>query len=319
MIEQLLKLYVAAMHGDVRSPTPHFVGPPGCGKSVSMKLLAEMVGKKLHTINVSRINPLELEGLMMPVEDNTALRMLHSTVWTQLQDGDILFFDEFLRGFPEVYNGLLDIFTAREVKGFELPKVFIVAASNSVTTYDPALEDRLQHILVPDPRTSRSAKTQLAEIIVKELGLLPSMVSSYEMQTLLDQEVLPMYQILDSFKQGNRAQGPAALRGTSVRKLIGMAHLRHVECPALHEMLTANNRTAVQQGKDQYVFLPDAKTVNASHPKYYSTALKLRGNPKLTAIQARNVELNIQLIEMEQARAERSEDDDILNVEEPPF
>jgi hypothetical protein len=319
VIETLLKLYVAAMSGDVRSPTPHFVGPPGCGKSVSMKLLAEMVGKKLHTINVSRINPLELEGLMMPVEDNTSLRMLHSTIWADLREGDILFFDEFLRGFPEVYNGLLDIFTAREVKGLELPKVFIVAASNSVVTYDPALEDRLQHILVPDPRRSKTAKAKLAEIIVDELGLLPAMATSYEMQTLLDQEVLPMYEILDSFKPGSRNQTPGPMKGTSVRKLIGQAHLRHVECPALHELLTANNRNAINAGKEQYVLLPDGKTVTATYPRYFAAASQLVGNPKLSPIQARNISLNLQLIEMEQARSTNEEDEDDILSNEPPF
>lgn len=319
MIEQLLKLYVMAMAGDVRSPTPHFVGPPGCGKSFSMKLLADMVGKKLHTVNVSRINPLELEGLMMPIKDNTELKLLHSTLWAELQEGDVLFFDEFLRGFPEVYNGLLDIFTSREVKGLELPKVFIVAASNSVTTYDPALEDRLQHILVPDPRHNRNAKKKLAEIIIDELGLLPGMVESYEIQTLLDQEVLPMYELLDSFKAGHRSAAPAAIKGTSARKLIGQAHLRHVTCAALRELLDANNRRAVQQGKEQYVFLPDAKTISSTFPKYYHTAKQLKGNPKLTPIQARNIELNLQLIEMEQARHENEEDEDDILEQESPF
>lgn len=318
MLETLLKLYVAAMAGDVRSPTPHFVGPPGCGKSVSMKLLADMVGKKLHTVNVSRINPLELEGLMMPIKDNSELRLLHSTLWMDLKDGDILFFDEFLRGFPEVYNGLLDIFTSREVKGLQLPKVFIVAASNSVVTYDPALEDRLQHILVPDPRHSKVAKSQLAEIICNELGLLPAMASSYEMMSVLDQEVLPMFTILDSFKAGNRAAGPAVIKGTSVRKLIGQAQLRHVDSTPLKELLDANNRQACQQGKEQFVFLADGKQVDAKYPRYFAAAAQLKGNQKLTTIQARNIEMNLQLIEMEQARTTvKEEEDDILN--ESPF
>ena len=68
---------------------------------------------------------------MMPVEENSRLAMLHSTLWTNLSEGDIVFFDEFLRGFPEVYNGLLDIFTSRTVAGFVLPKVFVMLRANT--------------------------------------------------------------------------------------------------------------------------------------------------------------------------------------------
>ena len=66
MLEKVLKLYTAAMLGDVRSPTPHLFGPPGSGKSSVVEQAAEMLGVTLHTINVSRISPLELEGVQMP-------------------------------------------------------------------------------------------------------------------------------------------------------------------------------------------------------------------------------------------------------------
>src|SRR6478609_932037 len=224
MLERLARLYTAYMAQDVRSPIPHVAGPPGVGKSQAAEQLAKLVQKKLHIINVSRLSPLEIEGIQMPIENK--LEMLHSTLWTQLQEGDIVLLDEFLRGFPEVYNALLDIFTSRHVAGFDLPKVFIIAASNSVTTYDSALEDRLLHLYVPDLRRNTAELKKLSEKIVEELGLLPELVGSYEMNDMITKEIMPMYEVLDQFK--GTAQRGAPLQGSSARKLIGQAKLREI-------------------------------------------------------------------------------------------
>src|SRR5690606_5552021 len=71
LLANILRLYHAAMMGDVRSPVPHLVGPPGCGKSTSVEQAAQLLGVNLHVINVSRISPLELEGVQMPVDENS--------------------------------------------------------------------------------------------------------------------------------------------------------------------------------------------------------------------------------------------------------
>lgn len=318
MLEKILKLYVMAMAGDVRSPIPHLEGPPGCGKSTAVEIAAEMLGVNLHTINVSRLSPLEVEGVQMPhTPDEQAemiLKMLPATFWTQLKELDILLLDEFLRGFPEVYNALLDIFTSRRVGAFRLPKVFIIAASNSATAYDAALEDRLLHLPVPDPRTDKREKKHLAQIIVDKLGLLPEMVPSTEMTSLLDTEVLPMFEILDQFK-GKGSTG-AKLNGHSVRNLIGQAQLREVQSSALMELLNMNNHLACSKSKWQYVLLPDGKAPNVN---YVTQSSKLP-KEKLTPVQLLNLELNHQLIGLETARREKegttTDDDDIF---EPPF
>ena len=65
MLEKILKMYVMYMRLDVRSPMPHLVGPPGCGKSTVVEQAAEMIGVNLHIINVSRLNPLDLEGVQI--------------------------------------------------------------------------------------------------------------------------------------------------------------------------------------------------------------------------------------------------------------
>lgn len=301
MFEALIKLYTAAMMFDVRSPMPHLVGPAGCGKSTSVEQLAEVLGVELHIINVSRLSPLELEGVQMPHGhgEEMVLRMLPATFWTQLKEGDILLLDEFLRGFPEVYNGLLDIFTSRRVGAFRLPKVFIIGASNSVVAYDQALEDRLLHLPVPDPRKKPSEKKRLQEIFVQAVGLHPNMVDTSEMHDMFDEEVLPMFDLLDSFKKsGTRVS--AGTKGVSLRNLIGQAQLRLIQSPQLAEVLAQNNLMAMRMNVPQYVVLPDGKSKSVP-PRYPEEAVKLRGNPKLTEIQALNLEMNLQLIEMQVA------------------
>lgn len=321
MLETILRLYSMAMAAGVRSPLPHLFGPPGCGKSSVVEEAAEIIGCQLHIINVSRISPLELEGVQMPVPHDTEqtlkLKLLTATFWTQLEEGDILLLDEFLRAFPEVYNGLLDIITSRQVGGYRLPNVFIIAASNTTVAYDKALEDRLLHLPVPDPRKNKQAKKHIAQILVDQLGLLPEIVDSYELQTLLDTEVLPMYDILDSLK--NKSSSPAAIKGSSLRNLIGQAQLRQVQSSALKELITFNNLRAMQQGKAQYVFLLDGKTKSID-PAYEAKAKQLQGNARLTPVQSLNVELNLQLIEMEKIRQEKGTDeDDILETTDDPF
>jgi hypothetical protein len=136
------------------------------------------------------------------------------------------------------------------------------------------------------------------------------MAVSYEMQTLLDTEVLPMYEVLDSLK--NKSSAPAGLKGCSVRNLIGQAQLREVSSPALSELIAMNNVKAMQASKTQYVFLLDGKDA-AKWPQYQAKATVLEGNAALSEIQALNLNLNLQLIEMESIRNEKegtTDDDD---------
>lgn len=309
MLERLLKLYVTAMEADVRSPTPHLFGPPGCGKSTAVEQMAELLRVNLHVINVSRLSPLEVEGVQMPVEDNTRLHMIPASFWSRLKAGDIVLFDEFLRGFPEVYNGLLDIFTSRRAGHFRLPPVFIVAASNSTVAYDKALEDRLLHLKVDDPRSSKRAKTHLARLAVDAIGLMPDMVGSMEMLEMLDREVLPTFDMLDDL--AGRPASPALIKGRSLRNLIGQARLREAQAPTLHALLTENNRRALAQQKLQYVVMPDGRSPMLTE-RQTQQMKQLLDSGQLTPLQASNLQLNLQLVEMEEARNEGDNSDDKL-------
>lgn len=322
MFETLLKLYVTYMTWDVRSPVPHLFGPPGCGKSLMAQQLSEVITDtrraadpkapacKLHIINVSRISPLELEGVQMPhgEGEDMQLKLLTATYWKALNEGDIILFDEFLRGFPEVYNGLLDIFTARHVAGFDLPKVFIMAASNSVVTYDKALDDRLLHLAVADPRNKKGESNKLARLIVNELGLVDSMVSSIEMGTLLSSQVLPMYKVLDDIEKGNTG---GTYEGKSIRNLLGQAKLREVQTKELRDLIEANNNLAFSKQHYQHVILLDGKSAAPDFEETIREILSTKAD-KLTPVQLLNMRLNLQLLEMEKSRREKegTEDDE---------
>jgi hypothetical protein len=298
MLEKILRLYTTAMATGITSPLPHLFGPPGSGKSTVLKQAADTIGVKLHTINLSRISPLELEGVQMPTTgEDMKLRLLHATYWTQIREGDIVLFDEFLRAFPEVHNGLLDILTAREVGGMTIPRAFFMGASNSVIAYDKALEDRLLHIPVPDPRKLKTERKRLADIIVNALGLMPTMVDSAEMERLINDEVAPMYEIMDNLKKRN---APPNYEGSSVRNLIGQATLREVQSTRLRELIDWNNMRAQQESKLQYLFLLEGKNPPMG---YVVKAPRFLENPKLSAIQRQNTQLNLQLIEFEEIKA----------------
>ena len=301
----MLKLYVMSMQADVRSPVPHLFGPPGCGKSESAEQLAELLGVNLHTINVSRISPLELEGVQMPDKDHAKLNLLTATYWSQLKDGDIVLLDEFLRGFPEVYNGLLDIMTSRRVAGFQLPKVFFLAASNSTVAYDKALEDRLMHLPVKDPRKHENTRRDLAHLLVDRLGLIPGALDYPEMSDLLLTEVLPMFNILDQL-HGTMIRAEDSTSGTSIRNLIGQVQLRMPQVPELKRLLDVNNMTAWARKMYQYLVL---YKVTPEQAREYEQVVGRLLAANLTDVQRLNVNLNLQVVSLEKSKTPKEEEE----------
>ena len=306
MLSTILRLYTAARAEGVRTPVVHLFGPPGCGKSTFVEQAAKMLGVNLHQINVSRISPLELEGVQMPTEGK--LELLLATYWNNLKDGDILFLDEFLRGFPEVYNGLLDILTSRTVGGHKLPDVFIIAASNSTTAYDPALTDRLLHLYVPDPRTNKAEAARIRRSIVNALGLMPSSATGMSMDSVMAENVLPMYQMLDAAKGQNVGKASSS-QDMSPRNLIGQGQLRECISGELYALIESNNAMAMRQGKPQYVRIVYYKgRICPVDPTYVEKMVPLLSSDKLTPAQRIQAQVNINLIESDAVMKEASND-----------
>jgi hypothetical protein len=171
--------------------------------------------------------------------------------------------------------------------------VFFVAASNSVVTYDDALEDRLLHLYVPDLRNNPAEVSKLSEKITKSLGLLPEMATSGEMADMIIKEIAPMYDVLDQFK--GTAQRGAPIKGSSARKLTGQAKLREFQSRDLIELIDLNNQMAMQKAKYQYLLLrPSSKLLKDA--KLATILQGLVGNAKLTEVQQANLALNLELI-----------------------
>ena len=306
MLEKLLHLYTTAMTHDVRSPMPHLVGPPGTGKSTIVQQAADLLGVHLHIINVNRLSPLEIEGLQMPVDNNTRIHMIPAVFWSRLAEGDIVLFDEYLRGFPEVQDALLDVLTSRRVGAFQLPKVFFVGASNSVIAYDKALEDRLLNIPVQDLRSSAKFLKAAKARFIEEAGLHPDLISSYELRELFDQEVLPTYDMLDAFKD-NKTMAVADLKGSSVRNLVGQVKLRYSTNPWLTELVRSNNRLVISKQQLQYLVLMHEEAFDPRLPTQLRKLEKVEG---LTPYQRRNLDLNLQLIELAEAKLVKDNTDE---------
>jgi len=304
MLEKLLKIYSAYMVFGTTGLMPHLVGPPGSGKSSVIEELAELVGVNLHIINVSRLSPLEVEGVQMPIGEgrDMALHMLPATLWTRMEPGDIVLYDEFLRGFPEVYNSLLDIFTSRRAGAYHLPKVLMIGASNSITTYDEALEDRLLHIPVEDPRKRVSEKKRLKQMLIEDMGLHPLTQECMEMDALMDNVVLPTFDVLDTLNNKKSRQVAAPRQGKSIRNLVSQVQLRSLVTPELKQLIEENNRCTLTDSKPQYLVLLGTEKGIEQHE---AALLPMVGNPKLTKVQQCNLEINLQLIDLAKARKEK--------------
>jgi hypothetical protein len=130
------------------------------------------------------------------------------------------------------------------------------------------------------------------------------MVNSTEMINLLELEVLPMFDVLDQLvgKKGRKADAPRQ-GGKSIRNLIAQVQLRHVVTPSLKDLIEVNNLVSMQQGKPQFVIL--LSTFPVGYPR---AARALKGNQKLSPVQEKNLQLNLQIIDLANARIEKEEE-----------
>lgn len=310
MLKTILRLYTTAMAEGVRSPIPHLFGPPGCGKSSTVQEAADALGVKLHIINVSRLSPLEIEGIQMP--DQGKLSMLLSSMWNNLEDGDIVLWDEFLAcSFPEVFNGLLDILTSRQVAGHTLPNVFMIAASNTTVAYSPALADRLLHLPVADPRSNTAAYNHLRTRLLDEL--LPANIDKVEylettpdvvsrIDQLFESVIFPGYSILDSFTQGQMINSSSVEQSLSLRNMIGQIKLRFVQTKELSRVIRAINVEFEEGNQPENVRLfveNDRVKGVADMPAYLKQAAVLLDHDSLTVAQQKNLVLNLNLLQSE--------------------
>lgn len=111
------------------------LGKPGIGKTEAIERFARDNGRNVVHIIASQILPNEVSGITMPNQETHSMDVFDHYRLSHMKDGDILFFDELLKGQQHVLNACLTLIQERRLmSGTELPDVLIVAAANPLAT-----------------------------------------------------------------------------------------------------------------------------------------------------------------------------------------
>jgi hypothetical protein len=124
---------------------PLFISQPGYGKTRVIEEFARNKGAKLVEIIASQILPYEISGMAVPSHQKERMTYYDFDKINDLNDGDVIFFDELLAGAPQVLSACLTLIEQRRtISGKPLPKVMIVAASNpqNQLPIPPAIKER---------------------------------------------------------------------------------------------------------------------------------------------------------------------------------
>lgn len=107
------------------------LGAPGIGKTESVERFARDHHRNVVHIIASQIMPNEVSGMTMPNQETHSMEIFDHEKLGHLRDGDIIFFDELLKGQQQVLNACLTLIQERRLmSGKRLPDVLIVAAAN---------------------------------------------------------------------------------------------------------------------------------------------------------------------------------------------
>ena len=167
-----------------KSIVPLFIGNPGLGKTAIIAQFAKEKGVKLVELITSQMSPFEISGIAMPDKDLKKMIYYNFDKIEDLQDNDILFFDELLNGNPVVLNACLTILEQRMmISGKPLPNVMIVAAANEqgMTPLTPQIKERfvwysvdfdkhmwINDYMIPKYNITSNIGNKLAELIKTE-------------------------------------------------------------------------------------------------------------------------------------------------------
>lgn len=111
------------------------LGKPGIGKTEAVERFAKDHGRKVVHIIASQILPSEVSGMTMPNQKTHSMDVFDHYRLSHMKDGDILFFDELLKGQQQVLNACLTLIQERRLmSGTKLPDVLVIAAANPLAT-----------------------------------------------------------------------------------------------------------------------------------------------------------------------------------------
>lgn len=263
-----------------------FIGPPGCGKSTVPQQAAEMLEVPCYTISLLATDPMEVRGYDTPGEDGELIARVASH-WKDREPYSIVVFEELDKAYLQQLHSVIDLMTGRKVGKFELPPLHFIAVANSAEFASPAVMDRLLITPVPDPRHNRTVANQIKQRIVEWSGLHPSMFDSAELNTLLDEEILPPYGVLDSLKSKSRAS--SVKQGLSERRVIAMIKGRITTHAKIKKLIDANNQICeAQEDWGHYMVYNSTSAKLANHMNWQ----KLIDSGRLTDMQEQIVKVN---------------------------
>jgi len=137
------------------------IGLHGTGKTETVRQLAADMGYKIKAYSCATLDPFtDLVGVPVPQEENgrMVLKMIRPV---DIDEAEIVFFDELNRARPEVQDAVLEIINNRTINGEPLPNLKCCwAAINppngdyNVDELDPALMDRFDAYIEFTPRPS---------------------------------------------------------------------------------------------------------------------------------------------------------------------
>ena len=111
------------------------LGKPGIGKTEAVERFARDHGRNVVHIIASQVMPNEVSGMTMPNQETRSMDVFDHYRLSHMKDGDILFFDELLKGQQQVLNACLTLIQERRLmSGTKLPDVLIIAAANPLAS-----------------------------------------------------------------------------------------------------------------------------------------------------------------------------------------
>lgn len=111
------------------------LGKPGIGKTEAVEKFARDHDRNVVHIITSQILPSEVSGMTMPNQETKSMDVFDHYRLSHMKDGDILFFDELLKGQQQVLNACLTLIQERRLmSGTKLPDVLIIAAANPLAS-----------------------------------------------------------------------------------------------------------------------------------------------------------------------------------------
>lgn len=127
-------------------------GPAGTGKTSLVQQIAAELGLRLKYYSASTLDPfVDLVGLPVPVVRDDGTRALEFHRHQDVNEAELIFFDELNRAHSKVLNAVLELIQFKTINGDQLPRLkSVFAAINppdgeyQVTELDPALIDRFE-------------------------------------------------------------------------------------------------------------------------------------------------------------------------------